>query len=89
MPYGSSINDVTALGGRGFCDDSTKALVMKSVAMGEGMSKIIIYGRPHGLAPLALFVRMFGCTFYAVLTGSSSKEKLSITFIFIRQLIQF
>ncbi len=31
--------DVAALGGRGyqgFCDDSTKALVTKSVTMGEG-----------------------------------------------------
>jgi hypothetical protein len=52
---GSSINDVTALGGRGyqgFCDDSTKALVMKSVTMGEGgvkndlILRDVIYGRP-------------------------------------------
>jgi hypothetical protein len=37
--YWSSINDVTSLGGRGyqgFCDNSTKALVIKSVAMGGG-----------------------------------------------------
>ena len=43
---GSSINDVTVLGGKGyqgFCDDSTKALVLKSITMeGEGVSKIII-----------------------------------------------
>ncbi len=34
---GSSINDVTVLGGRGyrgFCHNSTKALVIKSVTMG-------------------------------------------------------
>ena len=39
LPKGSSINDVTALGGRsyqGFCDDSTKALVIKYVTMGLG-----------------------------------------------------
>ena len=38
------VNDVTVLWGRGyqgFCDDSTKALVLKSVTMGEGVSKII------------------------------------------------
>jgi hypothetical protein len=45
---GSSINDVTVLGGRryqGFCDNSTKALVMKSVTMGRGpgVSKMIEY----------------------------------------------
>ena len=35
---GSSINDVTVLGGggRGFCDNSTKALVIKPVTMGGG-----------------------------------------------------
>ena len=35
---GSSINDVTVFGGggQGFCDGSTKALVIKSVTMGEG-----------------------------------------------------
>jgi hypothetical protein len=41
---GLFIDEVTALGGRGyqgFCDDSTKALVIKSVTMGEGVSKII------------------------------------------------
>jgi hypothetical protein len=52
---GSSINDVTVLGGRGyqgFCDDSTKALVLKSVTIGGGgvknYQKIrdVIYGRP-------------------------------------------
>ncbi len=52
---GSSINDVTALGGRecqGFCDNSTKPLVMKSVTMGGGGVKNdpnlrdVIYGRP-------------------------------------------
>ena len=32
---GSSIYDVTVFGGQGFCDDSTKALVRKSVTMGE------------------------------------------------------
>ncbi len=38
------MNDVTALGGRGyqrFCDNSTKALLIKSVTMGEGLSRII------------------------------------------------
>jgi hypothetical protein len=43
---GSSIIDVTALGGmgyQGFCDYSAKALVLKSVTMGEGVSKIINY----------------------------------------------
>jgi hypothetical protein len=42
----SSINDVTAIGGRGyqgFCDNSIKALVLKSVTMGGGVSKIIKY----------------------------------------------
>ena len=49
---GSSINDVTVLGGwgQGFCDDSTKASVIKRVTIGEGGSKIVqidvIYGRP-------------------------------------------
>ena len=43
---GSSINDVTVLGegeGQRFCDDSTKALVIKGVTMGggEGVSKIV------------------------------------------------
>jgi hypothetical protein len=36
---GLSINDVTALeerGYQGFCDDGTKALVIKSVTMGRG-----------------------------------------------------
>jgi hypothetical protein len=35
---GSSINDVTALGGggQGFCDNSTNASVIKSATMGEG-----------------------------------------------------
>ena len=41
---GPSINDVTVLEGRGyqgFCDDSTKALVLNSVTIRvEGMSKI-------------------------------------------------
>ena len=37
LTKGSSINDVTVLrgGGQGFCDGSTKALVIKSVTMGE------------------------------------------------------
>ncbi len=52
---GPSINDVTALGGRGyqeFCDNSTKALLIKSVTMGEGGVKNyeklrdVNYGRP-------------------------------------------
>ncbi len=61
---GPSINDVTALGGRGykgFCDNSTKALVLKSVTMG-GASVInyqklrdVIYGRPLYLFPICLF----------------------------------
>ena len=40
---GSSINDVTVLGGgaQGFCDDSTKALLIKRVRMWGGGSKII------------------------------------------------
>ncbi len=51
---GSSINEVTALGGRGyqgFCDNSTKALVIKSVTMGGGgvknyqILRDVIYGR--------------------------------------------
>ncbi len=36
---GPSINDVTALGGRGyqgFCDNSNKALLLNSVTMGGG-----------------------------------------------------
>jgi hypothetical protein len=53
---GSSINDVTALGGRGykgFCDESTKALVIKCVTMGGGgvkndqILRDVIYGRPQ------------------------------------------
>ena len=52
---GSSINDVTVLEGRGyqgFCDDSAKALVLKSVTMGGGGVKNyrkmrdVLYGRP-------------------------------------------
>ena len=41
---GSSINDVTVLvggGGQGFCDDSTKTLVVKRVTMEGGVSKIV------------------------------------------------
>ena len=37
--WGSSTNDVTVLGGRGyqgFCDNSTKAIVLKRVTMGGG-----------------------------------------------------
>ena len=35
---GSSVNDVTVLwGDQGFCDGSTKVLVIKSVEMGEGV----------------------------------------------------
>jgi len=30
----SAINDVTAGGGKGFCEDSTKALIIKSVTIG-------------------------------------------------------
>jgi hypothetical protein len=40
---GPSINDVTARQGRGyqgFCDNSTKALLLKSVTMGEGYKKL-------------------------------------------------
>ncbi len=52
---GSSINDVTALRGRGyqgFCDDNTKALVIKRVTMvGGGVKNYqilrdVIYVRP-------------------------------------------
>jgi hypothetical protein len=55
---GPSINDVTALGGRGyqgFCDNSTKALLIKSVTMGGGGVKNyeklrdVSYGRPQSL----------------------------------------
>ena len=40
---GSSINDITVLGGQWFCDVSTKAFVIKSVTMGGGgcASKIV------------------------------------------------
>ena len=40
---GSSINDVTALGGggQGFCYDRTKALFLKSVLMGGEGSQIV------------------------------------------------
>ncbi len=40
-PWEPSINDVTALGERGyqrFCDDSTKALLLKSVTKGGGVN---------------------------------------------------
>ena len=52
---GSSINDVTALrwkGYQGFCNNSTKALVLKGVTMGGGgvknypKSRNVIYGWP-------------------------------------------
>ena len=54
VPKGSSINDVTVLGGggQGFFDDSTKALVTKRLTMGgEGVKNCqklrdVIYGRP-------------------------------------------
>ena len=36
---GPSINDVTVLGGRGFCDDKTTAFVMKYVTMGKGVGQ--------------------------------------------------
>ena len=40
---GSSINDVKVLGGgdQGFCDNSTRALVIKRMTMGGGGSKIV------------------------------------------------
>ncbi len=53
---GSSINDVTVLEGRDnqrFCDDSTEALVLKSVTMGVGgvkkyqILRDVIYGTPQ------------------------------------------
>ena len=49
---GSSMNDVTVLRGRGqgFCDGSTKALVLKSVTMREMVSRIVfncIHRRPQ------------------------------------------
>ncbi len=56
---GSSINDDMAGGGRGyqwFCDDITKALVMKSVTMGGGgvkkyqILRDVIYGRPLNIS---------------------------------------
>ncbi len=37
---GSSINDVTVLGGHGFCDNSTKVSVIKSVNMRGGGQKM-------------------------------------------------
>ena len=39
---GSSINDVTVLGGwgQGFCDDSAKTLEIKYVTMGAGGQKL-------------------------------------------------
>jgi hypothetical protein len=43
-PKGPPTNDVTAVGRRGYqglCDNITKALLLKSVTMGEGVSKII------------------------------------------------
>ncbi len=40
MVKGSFINDVTVGGGQGFCDNSTKPSVIKSVTMGEGGQKI-------------------------------------------------
>jgi len=48
---GSSINDVTALGGRwsqGFCDNRTKALVIKFVVCVKNNPNLrdVIYGRP-------------------------------------------
>ena len=41
LSKGSSINDVTVLDGQWFCDDRTKALVIKHVTMGGGGSKIL------------------------------------------------
>ncbi len=40
------MNDVTALGGKGyqgFCDDSTRVIVLKSVTIGKGVLKNIKY----------------------------------------------
>ena len=60
MTKGSSINDVTAYGGRGyqgFCDGSTRALLVKCVTIGGGGVKNcaklldIIYGRPLTVIP--------------------------------------
>jgi hypothetical protein len=54
---GQSINDVTALEGRGyqgFCDNSTNALLLNSLTMGGGGVKNyqklrdVIYGRTPG-----------------------------------------
>ncbi len=55
MTNGSSTNDVTVLrkgGSQGFCDDSARAIVKKSITMGrEGVNKLLklrdaICGRP-------------------------------------------
>ena len=57
---GSSINDVTVLGGwgQGFCDDSTKASVIKRVTIGEGGSKIVRVTRWFGQKVAASFVKV-------------------------------
>ncbi len=54
LPLGASINDVTALGGRGyegFCDNSIKALLKSVTTGGRGVKNYqklrdVIYGRP-------------------------------------------
>ena len=54
VPSGSSINDVTVIGGGGqvFCDDSTNALLIRRVTMGgrsvKNCPKLrdVIHGRP-------------------------------------------
>ena len=60
---GSYINDVTVSGeeGQGFCDDTTKALVIKSVMRGgDGQGGVknypkwrdVIYGRPRSVSAI-------------------------------------
>ena len=56
---GLSTNDVTAtgVGGQGFYDDSTKALLLESVAMGRGVKNCqklcdVIYWQPLWQKPI-------------------------------------
>jgi hypothetical protein len=53
---GSTIKDATAEGGgsQGFCDDRTMSLVLKSVAMGEGVKSCVTSLMDNPIAP---FVR--------------------------------
>ncbi len=93
---GSSINDVTVLGGgggcQGCCDNSTKALVVKRVTMGRGGGSKnvqnlsdVIYGRPDKHNYIDCYVLAFLCLSEIINTCGIQREVyLKKALIFIR-----